>query len=97
MGIIKNFKEVFFSKIPPSMINFRAWVSEDDSVAMGSFSSELGGRAFDNRSKEKFDFRTRNEFETDGSSRVVKFLQNMDYTGIDDKLKKKMEDGDTDS
>ncbi|KAF5471992.1 hypothetical protein F2P56_008747 [Juglans regia] len=97
MGIIQNLKEVFFSKIPPSMIDFRAWVYEDDDVAMGSFSSELinGGRAFDDRSsKDKFDIPAGNKFENVGSLRVVDILQNLDYSGIDDNLKKKMEDGD---
>ncbi|XP_041027226.1 probable protein S-acyltransferase 1 [Juglans microcarpa x Juglans regia] len=97
MGVIQNLKEVFFSKIPPSMINFRAWVSEDDDVAMGSFSLELinGGRAFDDRSsKEKFDIQAGNKFENVGSLRVVDILQNLDYSGIDDNLKQKMEDGD---
>lgn len=29
-GISSNFREVFLSKIPPSMIKFRAWTSEED-------------------------------------------------------------------
>ncbi|KAG2685353.1 hypothetical protein I3760_10G121400 [Carya illinoinensis] len=96
MGIIQNLKEVFFSKIPPSMIDFRAWVSEDDDAAiLGSFSSELGDQAFDDGSlKEKFHIQAGNKIENDGSLRVVDILHKLDYTGIDDNLKKKMEDGD---
>ncbi|XVE90760.1 hypothetical protein DITRI_Ditri20bG0103100 [Diplodiscus trichospermus] len=40
-GILSNFKEVFLSKIPPSMINFRAWTSEDDNLPVDNF--EYGG------------------------------------------------------
>ncbi|KAJ7976511.1 S-acyltransferase [Quillaja saponaria] len=35
-GIMGNFKELSFSKIPQSLINFREWVTEEDDSQMGS-------------------------------------------------------------
>ncbi|KAL4272724.1 hypothetical protein GQ457_13G010800 [Hibiscus cannabinus] len=35
-GILSNFRQVFLSRIPPSLVKFRAWISEDDpDVEMG--------------------------------------------------------------
>lgn len=94
-GIIGNIKEGFFSKIPPSLINFRAWVSENGYPAKVSVSSELDGSC--NSSKEKFDIEKGNKPGEDGDGPVPYILQNLDYTGIDDNLKSQMEDGDTGS
>merc|ERR1712226_405971 len=52
-GIITNFKEVFFSKIPPSAINFRAKVS-DDEVSMTMDDPDLEG-SFMNSKEDRFD------------------------------------------
>ncbi|CAC00755.1 putative protein [Arabidopsis thaliana] len=41
-GILENFKELFFAKIPPPLINFRDWSpEEEDDVEVGSIASEL--------------------------------------------------------
>ncbi|CAA0386892.1 putative protein S-acyltransferase 1 [Arabidopsis thaliana] len=41
-GILENFKELFFAKIPPPLINFRDWApEEEDDVEVGSIASEL--------------------------------------------------------
>ncbi|XP_010552900.1 PREDICTED: probable protein S-acyltransferase 3 [Tarenaya hassleriana] len=40
-GLLRNLKEVLFTKIPPSQINFRAWVPDDDDIATGSVMSEF--------------------------------------------------------
>ncbi|VVB05935.1 unnamed protein product [Arabis nemorensis] len=48
-GILQNLKELFFTKIPPSLINFRDWApEEEDDVEVGSIASERG-RAYSPR------------------------------------------------
>ncbi|KAF3556844.1 hypothetical protein F2Q69_00017801 [Brassica cretica] len=44
-GLFKNLFEVFLSRIPPPMINFRDWAQEEPDVEVGSIASELD-RAF---------------------------------------------------
>ncbi|BFG37641.1 putative protein S-acyltransferase 1 [Prunus yedoensis var. nudiflora] len=86
-GVLGNLKEVFCSRIPPSMVNFRAWVSIDDDTVMGSIASE-SNRGFIG-SKEKFDMERGSKFGKDGNMMVPSILQKLDYSGIDDKMKKK--------
>lgn len=90
-GIVGNFTEIFFSKIPPSMINFRAWVSEVEDAETGSTSSELDKGLVN--SNEKFDIEKGTQFGNDGGGQVPNLLQNLDYSGIDDNLTKKVGDG----
>lgn len=94
-GVIGNIKEGFFSKLPPSLINFRSWVSENGYPAKVSVSSDLDGGC--NSSTEKFDIEKGNKPREDGDATVPYILQNLDYTGIDDNLKSQMEAGDTGS
>ncbi|KAJ0042493.1 hypothetical protein Pint_18392 [Pistacia integerrima] len=89
-GMAKNLKEIFFTKIPPSMIDFREWTTEDDVPVMGSFHSEFSGDFIN--PKDKFDLEmgsTGKNFD----SQVPNILQNLDYNGIDGDLKKKEADG----
>ncbi|KAL0919227.1 hypothetical protein M5K25_011309 [Dendrobium thyrsiflorum] len=51
-GLLGNIKEVFFSRIAPSMINFRAWVL-DEPVGSISYGSHLGIDVIS--TSEKFD------------------------------------------
>lgn len=69
------------------MINFRAWVTKDDEMAMGSIASE-SNRGFIG-SKEKFDPEMGSKFGKDGNIMVPSILQKLDYSGIDDNMKKK--------
>ncbi|KAL5707812.1 protein S-acyltransferase [Ranunculus cassubicifolius] len=85
-GIVRNLRELFFSKIPPSMNNFRAWVLEDDHTDMGSINSDMGSVS----RKDKVDLEMASKFAED---QVPDILQNLDYTGIDDDLKAKNADG----
>ncbi|XP_004309653.1 PREDICTED: probable protein S-acyltransferase 1 isoform X1 [Fragaria vesca subsp. vesca] len=85
-GILGNLKEVFCSRIPPSMVNFRVWVLKDDDSAMGSVASE-SERGFIG-SKEKFDIEMGNKFTRDGKLVVPSILWKLDYNGIDDNMKK---------
>ncbi|XP_057487982.1 probable protein S-acyltransferase 1 [Actinidia eriantha] len=77
-GIIKNLKEIFFSKAPPSAINFREWVVEDDGPIMGGIIC----------SKEKVDIEMGGMLGKDGGIPLLNILQNLDYGGIDENLKK---------
>ncbi|KAK9951290.1 hypothetical protein M0R45_006745 [Rubus argutus] len=86
-GILGNLKEVFCARIPPSMVNFRAWVLDDDDIVMGSITSE-SERGFIG-SKEKFDTEMGNKFTKDGNMVVPSILQKLDYSGIDDNMRRK--------
>lgn len=86
-GILGNLKEIFCTRIPPSMVNFRAWVLHDDDTAMGSITSE-SERGFIG-SKEKFDIEMGNKFSKDGNMVVPSILQKLDYSGIDDNMRRK--------
>lgn len=67
------------------MINFREWVVEEDDIQDESFTSDLE-KGFIS-SKQKFDMDMR-MYGKDGM-RIPNILQNLDYSGIDDHLKKK--------
>ncbi|GMI64793.1 hypothetical protein like AT5G05070 [Hibiscus trionum] len=66
-GILSNFRQVFLSRIPPSLVNFRAWISEDDDrlsvngdnpdVEMGvpKLLQKIDFDDFDSNDKTKFD------------------------------------------
>ncbi|KAB2608455.1 protein S-acyltransferase 1 [Pyrus ussuriensis x Pyrus communis] len=86
----ENLKEVFCSRIPPSMVNFREWVLvKDIDVDMGraSIASE-SNRGFI-ASKEKFAIEMGNKYGKDHRG-VPSILQKLDYSGIDDgNMKKK--------
>ncbi|PON91056.1 Zinc finger, DHHC-type, palmitoyltransferase [Trema orientale] len=87
-GILGNLNEVFCSKISPSMINFRAWASEEeDAVASGSTTSE-SERGFVN-SKEKFDIEVENRYSNDAGKGLPLILQNLDYSSLRDNVKRK--------
>ncbi|KAB5551633.1 hypothetical protein DKX38_008944 [Salix brachista] len=52
-GVIRNIREIFFSKILPSMNKFRSFVDEDEHMAVGSLTPNLGDNM--DRSKERID------------------------------------------
>ncbi|XP_017976713.1 PREDICTED: probable protein S-acyltransferase 3 [Theobroma cacao] len=74
-GILNNLKEVFLSKIPPAMINFRAWTADDDFPPVSTVRDVSGAGDFI-ASKEKFDM------DMD-STRVPNSLQRFDFGGFD--------------
>lgn len=84
-GIVANFKELSCSKIPNPLINFREWVAEEDDMQDESFTSDLE-KGFIS-SKQKFDM-DMGVYGKEGK-KVPNILQNLDYNGIDDHLKKK--------
>ncbi|OVA13801.1 zinc finger protein [Macleaya cordata] len=88
-GIPRNIRELFLSKIPPSLNDFRAWVQEEDLIeVVGSITPHIKGII---SSKEKGDIEMGSKFADDGQ--VPDILQNLDYSGIEDKLKSKNADG----
>ncbi|KAL1822473.1 hypothetical protein ACET3Z_009251 [Daucus carota] len=80
-GIVSNLKEIFFAKIPPSLVNFREFVEyEDDESYMGSFSyrfgriiSTKGGGALDTKEIRK----------------IPLILKDLDYSVINRSMKEK--------
>ncbi|KAH0861538.1 hypothetical protein HID58_089799 [Brassica napus] len=75
-GLLKNVKEVLFSKIPPSQLDLRAMVPEEDdgSEYESEYSSsirynnEMGGKVTKRESSEKLSLLTRNIGDIDTSN-----------------------------
>ncbi|MED6171946.1 hypothetical protein PIB30_045705 [Stylosanthes scabra] len=89
-GLISNFKELSCARIPPALVNFREWVAEVDDYQDESFrtyNSEFD-KGFVNP-KQKFDMEMGTMYGKDGM-RVPNILKDLDYSGIDDNLKKKV-------
>lgn len=89
-GLFGNFKDVFFSKIPPSLNDFRAWVLQD---AIHDTTSPDGLLEIVS-SKEKVDLEMGNINEFDSKKPIPSILQNSDCTAIEDNSlqKGKLED-----
>lgn len=88
-GVLGNFKEVFFSRIPPSKNNFQAWVLEEP-VGSISYSPHLAIDVIS--TNEKLDT------ETGGKMPNSTIPHNLDYNFINDyqksieKLQRKAQD-----
>lgn len=91
-GIMKNLKEILFSKTAPSSINFREWVVEDDDPIVGSINQKFGRGM--RGSKENVDLEMGGMLSKDDGIPLPNILRNLDYGGIDDDLKKKKKEGD---
>ncbi|GAB4851813.1 Probable protein S-acyltransferase 4, variant 2 [Ancistrocladus abbreviatus] len=83
-GVLGNIKEIFFSKIPPSLNNFRATVLNDDPVLVDSNVPNL---AQDVSTKEKIDIEVSTTIESEYS--LPKILRDLDYDYVEDNLKSK--------
>ncbi|CAL9092851.1 unnamed protein product [Musa acuminata var. zebrina] len=85
-GLLKNFKDVFFSKIPPSLNDFRSWVLEDSpeasSISWNSGINIVG-------SKEKIDLEMGNMTELSSNMQITNTMQDLDCTAIDDNIQEK--------
>ncbi|CAA2983888.1 probable S-acyltransferase 1 [Olea europaea subsp. europaea] len=79
LGMIKNLKEIFFSKTAPSLVNFRKWVIVEDESIIGSTTKRIGGDISNSMGKKDLELGIVGK---DGK------LHNMDYNGIEDSLKK---------
>lgn len=85
---MKNLKEILFSKIAHSAINFREWVVEDDDPKIGSINQKFGRGM--RGSKENVDLEGGMLSKDDGIL-LPNILRNLDYRGINDDLKKEGE------
>ncbi|PIN05821.1 DHHC-type Zn-finger protein [Handroanthus impetiginosus] len=83
-GILKNFQEVFFSKIPSSMHDFRAFVDEDEIMLTEPTDHNLMEALMS--SKEKIDIEMENKFGEDTGLTLPEILQNMELDGIEDNM-----------
>lgn len=91
-GILKNIREVFFTRIPPSMNKFRSIVEEDEHMMMEPTTPNLI-RSLTDTSKEKIDIETGHKFgEDSGVLSLPEILRNLDFDDIDDDLKHKDEE-----
>lgn len=91
-GMLQNMKELFFSKIPQPLVDFRAWTTEGDETIRGSVISDVD-RGFI-LSKGKFDLEMGGSFGKEGGMHIPSILQNLDDVAIDEKLKRKGGGGD---
>lgn len=90
--MFRNIKELFFSKIPPPLVNFQAWAAEEEDTIHGSVISEVDKGLL--LSKAKFDLEMGDSLGKDGVMHIPSILQNLDYVGIDEKMKSKDGGGD---
>lgn len=82
-GVFSNFKDIFLSRVPPSLVKFRAWTSEyDDQSVVSSYRDYTGGFSL----KEKFDIEMGSKHDKDGLG-VPRLLQNLDYSDLHDSVK----------
>ncbi|KAI3760677.1 hypothetical protein L1987_51075 [Smallanthus sonchifolius] len=77
-GIRRNLVEVFLSKIPPSLNNFRAFVCEDENMVTDATDTD------DVRtSKEKIDIEMGNKFSDSNGNSLPEILQNLHYEELE--------------
>jgi len=91
-GLINNIKEVFFSKIPPSSNDFRAYIQEDDMElahhkSIGSINSSM----------EKIDIEMGVNFGEENGLSLPEILRNLECDEIEDSMKQRDRSGRTDS
>lgn len=82
-GMIRNLGEVFLSKIPPSMNDFRAFMHEDEQIVVGSATPNLTGA---NIISSK-DIEMRSKLVEDSAISLPEILRNLDYDGVEEKSK----------
>ncbi|KAF8007111.1 hypothetical protein BT93_K1191 [Corymbia citriodora subsp. variegata] len=93
-GVMGNLREVFFSDIPPSMNNFRAFVEVEEQDAVGVVTPNFGEGILS--SKEKIDIEMGMKLAEDGGFTLPEILRDLEYDEYDDSdddLKNKEEDG----
>ncbi|KAI5583573.1 hypothetical protein BDE02_06G023800 [Populus trichocarpa] len=91
-GVIRNIREIFFSKILPSMNKFRSFVDEDEHMAVGSLTPNLGDNL--DRSKGKINIEMGAKVAGASNYSLPEILRTLDYDDdSDDNLKMKVEDG----
>ncbi|KAL3637078.1 putative protein S-acyltransferase 4 [Castilleja foliolosa] len=87
-GTINNIKEAFFSRIPPSMHNFRAFVEEDDIFTSVGPTNRNNYINDNNSSKEKIDIERGGMFDNNGLT-LPDILRNLEYDDIEENMKQR--------
>ncbi|XP_008786791.1 probable protein S-acyltransferase 4 isoform X1 [Phoenix dactylifera] len=80
-GVLGNFKELFFSNIPPSINDFRSWVLED-TAEIGSYTPNIVTDI--TNPKDKVDVEMGHK--SDSNLPIPSILQILDYDAIDENL-----------
>nr|XP_043636447.1 probable protein S-acyltransferase 4 [Erigeron canadensis] len=83
-GIRRNLQEVFLSKIPPSLNDFRSFVCEDENIVIEATSSDLV-----RSSKEKIDIEMGNKYSESNDISLPEILQNLHYEDLEGNPKSK--------
>ncbi|XP_073044250.1 probable protein S-acyltransferase 4 [Primulina eburnea] len=87
-GMIKNLKEVFFSKIPPSMNDFRAFVREEESMVVEPTDLDFMDMGGMKSSKEKIDIEMgSSKFGEEHGLTLPEILNSLAYDDIVDNIK----------
>lgn len=89
-GVIRNLREVFFSKIPPSMNEFRAYIEEDESVGMDPTAAKFMGSI--TTSKEKIDIEMGAKFAEETGLSLPEILRVLEYDDIETNMKEEGND-----
>ncbi|KAH7522598.1 hypothetical protein FEM48_Zijuj07G0155600 [Ziziphus jujuba var. spinosa] len=84
-GSMRNIADALFSKIPPSMIAFRSFVKEDEHMAVGPASPNLGEGIMS--SKEKIDIEMGTRLHQDSDFPIPDILRNLDYDDLEGSFK----------
>lgn len=88
-GVKQNLVEVFLSPIPPSLIEFRGYIQEDDSIVMDPTSP--------NTSKEKIDIERGSSFAEASGISLPEILQHLRYDELEESMRSKEGNGIADS
>ncbi|XP_042052067.1 probable protein S-acyltransferase 4 [Salvia splendens] len=86
-GMISNFNEVFFSRIPPSVNDFRAIVIEDEAEVMEMMDQNFMGDI--TSKKEKIDIEMGSSFVDSNGIVIPDLLRNLEFDDIEDHMKHK--------
>lgn len=86
-GILRNFKEIFFSPLAPSLNKFRAIASEEEQIPDERIHPSF---RVDISSKEKIDIEMGDKYQNDEEDHSLpKILRNLSYEYIEENLKTK--------
>ncbi|XP_027071939.1 probable protein S-acyltransferase 4 isoform X1 [Coffea arabica] len=86
-GIFSNFKEVFFSKIPSSVIDFQGLVLEDEHMVVEP--TNLDDVEGVTSSKEKIDIEMGTKLVEEGGISIPEILRNLSFDHFEDDIRSK--------
>ncbi|XP_039057153.1 probable protein S-acyltransferase 4 isoform X2 [Hibiscus syriacus] len=88
-GTAGNLREMFFSKMPPSLNNFRSFVEESEHIVMGSMTPNFAEGEIS--SKEKIDIEMGNRLAEETGNSLPEILRNLDFDDLEDEMMVKNE------